>query len=561
MKLWKFLSLLLLLTLVLTACVPMAAAQAPFISAKIKLDAPVFEATAQPTAAVAQPTLAATPVPGNGSGPYGPGEDDFPANINPLTGLPVSDPSALNLPAVLVSLSNFPPSVRPQTGLSFAPQVYEIYITVGMTRFLTVFYGDYPQVSNPLTGDKPVREGVLNVQGILIGDRVWFDANKNGLQDGQEVGVGGVEVILRDGSGAELSRVITDGNGFYAFGGETGKKYQLEFVKPSKYSFTSANAGTQDTLDSDADVTSGKTDVFTLTEETRIWDAGLVQAQGGLAATETPAAGTSAVTSPTTEPIVIPTQADEINGVRSGRQAYAPILSSFPYGCLVAGSKSKNVQVRICQNVFEKDASNINSAGLSVNRLHELAVVNQDPNKPVNYSGNLFDSKVPANGADASQVNVYYSMLNQSRWMYDPAAGAYMRYEDYGSEKMVGQFKQSTDRLTGTPLYFENVVVLFVEHTVVAPTILDLQMMGANEKAIVFRDGKVYDNLRWSMRNGEYERKTGMMRPLRIENKDGSPFALKPGHTWFLVATPFSTVKGAGAGIWNYHYFAPKGAK
>src|SRR3990170_992701 len=78
------------------------------------------------------------------SGQLGPNLNQFPAGVNPLTGLPVANADNLDLPAVLVSLANFPPSARPLTGLSFAPQVYEIYITEGMTRFLTVFYGDLP---------------------------------------------------------------------------------------------------------------------------------------------------------------------------------------------------------------------------------------------------------------------------------------------------------------------------------------------------------------------------------------------------------------------------------
>src|SRR3972149_3701752 len=63
--------------------------------------------------------------------------------LNPLTGLPVADPSLLELPALLVSISHFPVTARPQAGLSFAPYVFEIYITEGATRFLTAFYGEF----------------------------------------------------------------------------------------------------------------------------------------------------------------------------------------------------------------------------------------------------------------------------------------------------------------------------------------------------------------------------------------------------------------------------------
>lgn len=78
------------------------------------------------------PTDAPTQVPA-------PSDDE----INPLTGLPVDDPTLLGLSPILVSVSNFPVSVRPQSGLSFAPHVFEFTIGEGMTRFLAIYYGSY----------------------------------------------------------------------------------------------------------------------------------------------------------------------------------------------------------------------------------------------------------------------------------------------------------------------------------------------------------------------------------------------------------------------------------
>jgi hypothetical protein len=68
-----------------------------------------------------------------------------PPGINPLTGLPVKEPDNLKLPPILASIPNFPPSARPQAGLSFSPIVFELFIGDGMTRNLAVFYGDYPE--------------------------------------------------------------------------------------------------------------------------------------------------------------------------------------------------------------------------------------------------------------------------------------------------------------------------------------------------------------------------------------------------------------------------------
>src|SRR5512143_1508613 len=142
-------------------------------------------------------------------GTIGPDLEDFPAGVSPLTGLPVSDPSNLSLPAVLVSLANFPPTVRPQTGLSFAPQVYEIYITEGMTRFLTVFYGELPRTYTAPIGDQPVSTELPKGSGPLLGNRVWLDENNDGLQNPWEPGIGGVKVDLEQPNGALVASTTT----------------------------------------------------------------------------------------------------------------------------------------------------------------------------------------------------------------------------------------------------------------------------------------------------------------------------------------------------------------
>lgn len=88
-----------------------------------------------------QPAPQPTP-PGGQPQPSGP--DNFPPGVNPLTGLPVQDPASLLMPPALISITNFPISARPQAGLSFSPVVFEMYVGDGDSRFLALFYGDYP---------------------------------------------------------------------------------------------------------------------------------------------------------------------------------------------------------------------------------------------------------------------------------------------------------------------------------------------------------------------------------------------------------------------------------
>ena len=72
---------------------------------------------------------------------------------NPLTGLPVSDPSLLERRPMAIKIANAPDYIRPQSGLSLADVVYEYYIEWGETRFIAVMYGN----DSPMVG--PVRSG------------------------------------------------------------------------------------------------------------------------------------------------------------------------------------------------------------------------------------------------------------------------------------------------------------------------------------------------------------------------------------------------------------------
>ena len=112
------------------------------------------------------PTPQPIPLPAS----YGP--DQFPQDYNPLTAQRVSDPAALNIPAVLVSISHFPPEARPQAGFSFAPFVYEYFITEGSTRHLAVFYGKFPKPEIPQHGDCEIRKEPFIQSKNILGNRV-----------------------------------------------------------------------------------------------------------------------------------------------------------------------------------------------------------------------------------------------------------------------------------------------------------------------------------------------------------------------------------------------------
>ena len=102
-----------------------------------------------------------------------------------------------------------------------------------------------------------------------VGDFVWVDADKNGLQDDGEV-LEGVKVTLLDGTGKTIATTETNAAGLYIFddlpAGEYQVKFELTAEQSVRYNFTAPNApaASKDTNDSDADPVTGLTAKFTL---------------------------------------------------------------------------------------------------------------------------------------------------------------------------------------------------------------------------------------------------------------------------------------------------------
>lgn len=100
-----------------------------------------------------------------------------------------------------------------------------------------------------------------------IGNFVWEDANKNGVQENNETGIKDVIVKLLDAANndTELKSTTTDTQGKYSFANLSAGSYKVSFTLPTDYNFSlkNANNSTNDT-DSDVDPSTGKTDAFTL---------------------------------------------------------------------------------------------------------------------------------------------------------------------------------------------------------------------------------------------------------------------------------------------------------
>ncbi len=460
------LSLLMILTLILTSCslpaslqtmVGSAGTEEETVEATISVKETETEAasvesstpdtamdeTETPVATEVTTDPAATETPEGTQvtmdGTYGP--TGFPADINPLTGKP-ADPELLKLPPALISVSNFPASARPQSGLNSSPFVYEITIGEGMTRFLAIFFGGFPQ-------------------------------QVSGLTEGQN-------------SGGSTGSSSTEG-------GTTG-------------------------------------------------DSG----------------GDGAATS-----------SASIGPIRSGRLPYEDIRSLFS-GFLVMASAYSGVAQTLSDTttIYGSDSSDINSALIGVNQLYSIALARSEVYPGSNFSleGMKFSPTPPEGGKPADMAWVFYNNLNQIQWRYDEALGAYIRYDIKTDGS--GEFVMSTDRLDGKPITRENVIVIFAMHNYLASTLIDISLTNMPPmKALLFRDGEMHE-IFWTTKFGDYEKETGLLRPMRFVDAEGNDVALKNGQSWVEVVStssfyaeseisdsPFFPIKEAdGTGLWLIRY-------
>jgi protocatechuate 3,4-dioxygenase beta subunit len=113
---------------------------------------------------------------------------------------------------------------------------------------------------NDLTNDAGFFRSVAQ-----LGDFVFEDKNANGIQDPSDSPIQGVTVRLLDGAGNPTGQTdITDAAGFYQFDNLAPGDYIVEFVAPAGFTFSPADQGGNDTTDSDASTTTGRTGVRTL---------------------------------------------------------------------------------------------------------------------------------------------------------------------------------------------------------------------------------------------------------------------------------------------------------
>jgi hypothetical protein len=92
------------------------------------------------------------------------GPDNFPTDVDPLTGLVVTDTQLLDRRPIAVKVNIVPrTSTRPPWGLSFADIVYDYYHNDGYSRFHAIFYGQDAELVGPIRSGRMLDSDLIRM--------------------------------------------------------------------------------------------------------------------------------------------------------------------------------------------------------------------------------------------------------------------------------------------------------------------------------------------------------------------------------------------------------------
>ncbi|MGW8482384.1 SdrD B-like domain-containing protein [Microbacterium sp. NPDC055903] len=123
--------------------------------------------------------------------------------------------------------------------------------------------------TEPGQADDPTIDAGYVAPLVSIGDYVWIDTDRDGVQDAAEAPIPGVTVTLLTPEGDVVATTETDENGYYVFPNlPTSTDYIVEFptsveINGVEITLTTPNRGDADGADSDADPATGQVRVTT----------------------------------------------------------------------------------------------------------------------------------------------------------------------------------------------------------------------------------------------------------------------------------------------------------
>ncbi|SOD93304.1 conserved repeat domain-containing protein/gliding motility-associated C-terminal domain-containing protein [Spirosoma fluviale] len=150
----------------------------------------------------------------------------------------------------------------------------------GANGFTGVYTIDTSQPTSSTARNNPTVDAGYFMPTASLGDFVFEDTNKDGIQQPGEPGIPGVVVTLYVNGVSSLT-TLTNSSGLYSFTGLTpgsSLSYSVGFTAPSGFTATLANQGSDGTKDSDIDPITGRTQSVTLAagETNTTLDAGFL---------------------------------------------------------------------------------------------------------------------------------------------------------------------------------------------------------------------------------------------------------------------------------------------
>ena len=204
------------------------------------------------------------------------------------------------------------------------------------------------------------------------------------------------------------------------------------------------------------------------------------------------------------------------------------------------------------------DPEGFNHLLVNTARLSEYIEAIGGDNALRDLAGMEFAEEKPKALYEVERIYTWYSASAFNYWEYDADERVYTRYQD--SWDAVGgrgvSYLRLQDRLTSQAVTADNVILLYMDHfhTVYVPAgggrpateVVDIDFEGGGA-AYAFRDGLAYE-LQWKRASGEV---------LTLEYADGTPYAFKPGNTWFQVVNDTSRLDQEGDSWYFWFEFRP----
>jgi hypothetical protein len=246
-------------------------------------------------------------------------------------------------------------------------------------------------------------------------------------------------------------------------------------------------------------------------------------------------------------------QGSGLGPVRSGRLPYEELRRLYQGFLVMAGADTRVItELDQAGLVYESNENDMNTSILTMDRLKLLAERYQGENPP-NLKANIFDDNPPPGGSTANRLWIYYNINDQIDWRYNPPSGSFLRWQDEADE--TGNFVPATDKLNGEQLAFENVIVMFVDHTYLnkANTLIQMDILYQQGDAYLFRDGQVY-KIKWSAKANPDR----TLSPVRYLDDEGNPFPLKPGRTWVQIVDLYTDFSELEPGTWKVRFYTPR---